>query len=114
MEQLVWRHIIKPLVIVYTPLITDWSGSKISKSLYLRGGAYDYLELAGQDYLLSWEKFKEDQVRIGILWAEVERWVKEPVRLFRCYSLQYMHMLFCREQAELGLIHIRDRVRKTS
>ena len=41
MEQLLWRHITKPLVIVYTPLITDWSGSKISKSLYLRGGAYD-------------------------------------------------------------------------
>ena len=111
-EQLLWRHITKPVVIVYTPLIIDWSGSKISKSLYLREGAYDYLQLAGQDYLLSWEKFKEDESRIGLLWEEVERWVREPYRLFRCYSLQYMHMLFSREESELGLIHFKDRVRK--
>lgn len=113
MEQLLWRHIAKPLVIVYTPLITDWSGSKISKSLYLRDGAYDYLKSAGQDYLLSWGQFKSEESRFKALWEEVEGWVREPYRLFRCYSLQYMHMVFSRgRDVELGLIHIKDRVRK--
>ncbi|OJD15789.1 hypothetical protein ACJ73_08946 [Blastomyces percursus] len=32
-EQLLWRFLVKPILIVYTPLISDWSGSKVSKSL---------------------------------------------------------------------------------
>lgn len=31
-EQLLWRHLSKPILIVYTPLICDWSGAKVSKS----------------------------------------------------------------------------------
>lgn len=113
MEQLLWRHISNPLIILYTPLITDWSGSKISKSLYLCGGAYDYLIAAGLEYLLSWDVFKREETRLDALWAEIQRWVREPYRLFRCYSLHYMHMVIdSGKDTKQGLIHIKDRVRK--
>ena len=104
-EQLIWRHLTKPMIIVYTPLISDWSGSKVSKSLYLQEGAYDYLREAKQEYLLSYKVFQQEQRDIGILWHEVEKWVDEPYRLFRGYSLQYMHMLFNQNEVKLGIIH---------
>jgi hypothetical protein len=46
-EQLLWRFLNKSAVIVYIPLITDWSGSRISKSLYLRDDAHQYLRQSG-------------------------------------------------------------------
>ena len=30
-------------MILYAPLVTDWSGAKLSKSLYVKEGAYTYL-----------------------------------------------------------------------
>lgn len=104
-EQLIWRHLTKPMIIVYTPLISDWSGSKISKSLYLRKGAYDYLRAAKQEYLLSYKVFKQEQRDIGVLCQEIEKWVDEPYRLFRGYSLQYMHLLYNQKEVALGIIH---------
>ncbi|KAF0314911.1 hypothetical protein GQ607_017855 [Colletotrichum asianum] len=56
-EQLMWRFLSKPTIIVYTPLISDWSGSKVSKSLYLQNTAYDYLfnaEFFGQKWNSGW------------------------------------------------------------
>ena len=102
-EQLIWRHLTKPMIIVYTPLISDWSGSKVSKSLYLQEGAYDYLRQAKQEYLLSYKVFQQEQRDIGILWQEVEKWVDEPYRLFLGYSLQYMHMLYNQKEIKLGI-----------
>jgi hypothetical protein len=93
-EQILWCHISKPIVIVYTPLIVDWSGSKISKSLYMKQDAYAYLRAAGQEYLCSYAVMKRDGKDIEVLCKEVDRWVREPYRLFRSYSLQYLHLLF--------------------
>lgn len=104
-EQLLWRHLEKPIIIVYTPLINDWSGSKISKSLYLRGTAYDYLKRAGQEYLVSYAVFRKEQKDLGVICAEVELWVNESYRLFRAYSLHYMHLLFQDRPVTLGIIH---------
>lgn len=104
-EQLLWRFLTKPILIVYTPLISDWSGSKVSKSLYLQRGAYDYLKEAGQEYLLSYRVLKEEKRDISILWQEIERWVDEPYRLFRGYSLHYLHVLFENRKLSLGIIH---------
>src|SRR3569833_723297 len=104
-EQLLWRFLSKPAVIVYTPLISDWSGSKISKSLYLQGNAYDYLVKARQDYLLSLEVLRREGKDLTVLWKEIELWVDEPYRLFRAYSLHYLHLLFEQEEVRLGVIH---------
>lgn len=60
-EQFRWRFLKRPILIVYTPLIADWSGSKLSKSQYLREGAYEYLKRAGQEYLLRYRVFKAEK-----------------------------------------------------
>ncbi|KAL8834690.1 MAG: hypothetical protein Q9170_003634 [Blastenia crenularia] len=104
-EQLLWRFLSKPAVIVYTPLISDWSGSKLSKSLYLQKTAYDYLVKAKQEYLLSYEVLRRQKKDLTTLWTEVELWVDEPYRLFRGYTLHYLHLLFEREEILLGVIH---------
>ena len=41
-------------IIVYAPLILDWSGAKVSKSLYVKENAYDYLP----KYLVDYGEFK--------------------------------------------------------
>ncbi|KAL7277588.1 hypothetical protein ACG7TL_008515 [Trametes sanguinea] len=45
------RDIIGFPEIVYAPLIIDWSGAKLSKSLYVKSGAYEYLESQLKTYL---------------------------------------------------------------
>ncbi|KAI1933846.1 hypothetical protein LOZ12_000196 [Ophidiomyces ophidiicola] len=104
-EQLLWRFLSKPIITVYTPLIHDWSGSKVSKSLYLQNAAYDYLRAAIQDYLLSYRVLRQQNKDLSILWEEVGRWVDEPYRLFRGYSLHYIHLLFEKHEISLGVIH---------
>jgi len=112
-EQLLWRHLTMPLLIVYTPLIVDWSGSKLSKSLYLKQDAYGYLVEAEMDYILSYKSFKKRGMNLGVICAEVDLWVREPFRLFRCYTVHYVHMLFTRkDDLRLGIIHVRDRVNR--
>lgn len=104
-EQLLWRFLSKPILIVYTPLICDWSGNKVSKSLYLQEKAYEYLRKAGQEYLLSYKVLRREGKDLSLLWAEIERWVDEPYRLFRDYSLHYLHLLFEQEDVLRGTIH---------
>nr|KMM64892.1 hypothetical protein CPAG_01244 [Coccidioides posadasii RMSCC 3488] len=87
------------------PLISDWSGSKLSKSLYLQQTAYDYLKKAGQEYLLSYQVFRQEKRDFTVLLREIERWVDEPYRLFRGYSLHYPHLLFEKRELLLGIIH---------
>jgi hypothetical protein len=86
-EQLLWRFLSKPAIVVYTPLISDWSGSKVSKSLYLQSTAYDYLRQAGLEYLLSYDILRLEGRNLNVLWREIEKWVDEPYRLFRGYGL---------------------------
>ncbi len=102
-EQIVWRNLERPLIILYTPLIVDWSGAKISKSLYLRRDAYKYLRDAGQEYLCSWEVMCKEGKSVEVLCREVELWVAEPYRLFRSYSLHYLHLLFRNTSVASGL-----------
>ncbi|KAL7755230.1 hypothetical protein ACKLNR_014987 [Fusarium oxysporum f. sp. zingiberi] len=104
-EQLLWRFLSKPAIIVYTPLISDWSGSKVSKSLYLQDTAYQYLRDSGQEYLLNYEVCRQENKDLTILWKEVELWVDEPYRLFRGYSIHYLHLLFEGQAIGLGTIH---------
>ncbi|KZS88969.1 hypothetical protein SISNIDRAFT_384998, partial [Sistotremastrum niveocremeum HHB9708] len=93
-EQLLWRQLPRLSVILYAPLITDWSSSKLSKSLYVRQHAYTYLKSERKDYLLSWERMKELGRDEKVLFREVERWVRSPERLFRNYSVDYLGGLF--------------------
>ena len=98
-EQLLWRYITpeEALLIFYTPLIVDWSGAKLSKSLYVTSGAYQYLKDNGMDYLVSYKTFKEQGKDLGIVFNEVNDWIDHPFKLFRSYSVAYIDSLFKRE-----------------
>ncbi|KDR70140.1 hypothetical protein GALMADRAFT_103276 [Galerina marginata CBS 339.88] len=95
-EQLLWRNIRheEGLVIVYAPLIVDWSGAKLSKSLYVKSGAYQYLKDDNKDYIISYEIFKKQGKDLEVIFDEVMDWVKHPFKLFRSYSIAYIDALF--------------------
>lgn len=78
-------------MIFYAPLILDWSGSKLSKSLYVKEGAYKYLCEAGLGYMLDANVLLDAQFGLEALFAEVQQWVAEPYKLFRSYSVEYLH-----------------------
>ncbi|KAK4236810.1 hypothetical protein C8A03DRAFT_16585 [Achaetomium macrosporum] len=79
--------------ILYAPLVVDWSGAKLSKSLYVREGGYAAMRLFGSDGLCSYARLKEQVGEEGLrrLWDEVVRWVADPRKLFRCWSVEYLH-----------------------
>jgi hypothetical protein len=72
--------------IIYSPLITDWSGAKISKSLAIKGAYKDIPE-----YMYDFEKFKETfgSDATSMLFEETTDWVRNPFKLFRDYSVYY-------------------------
>jgi hypothetical protein len=76
---------------LFTPLIVDRTGGKLSKTLYVRHGAYadlprSYLDL---DLLLA----DHGEQTLEILWNEIHTWAREPRRLHRSYTLDYLHAL---------------------
>lgn len=78
-------------VSIFTPLILDASGGKLSKSLYVRHGAYAdlpdiFLDL---DALLT----QHGEAILDVIWAEVTRWAEDPARLHRSYSVDYLRGL---------------------
>ncbi len=81
--------------ILYAPLVVDWSGAKLSKSLYVRERGYRVMEVLGTDGLCSFEVMRErfggDGARgLRRVWEEVEGWVGDPRKLFRAYSVEYL------------------------
>ncbi|RDB30500.1 hypothetical protein Hypma_007255 [Hypsizygus marmoreus] len=111
-DQLLWRQLmlmsmtepvfkgIAPPVIAYAPLIQDWAGSKLSKSLYVENGAYEYLKERGMGYMVSFAEMKRQGRDQRILYREVETWVEDPKKLFRPYSIDYLHRVFEEEKGK--------------
>ncbi|PXF45084.1 hypothetical protein BWQ96_05123 [Gracilariopsis chorda] len=110
-EQLMWRLLETPAqapLIIYAPQIVDWSGAKLSKSLYVQKGAYEYLRQAGLAYMLEVDTLLSKHGGIEALYDEVASWIAQPFRLFRSYSIEYMHaqlrargMMFETKQSDL-------------
>jgi len=76
-------------VSVFTPLVLDRSGGKLSKTLYVRyGAAYaDLLEaFLNLDVLLD----QHGDDALDAIWTEVTRWATEPRRLHRSYTVDYL------------------------
>ena len=76
-------------VSVFTPLILDRSGGKLSKTLYIRyGPAYADLPeaLLNLDVLLD----EHGDEALDAIWTEVTRWAIEPQRLHRAYTVDYL------------------------
>ncbi|KAI0878342.1 hypothetical protein GGS24DRAFT_496893 [Hypoxylon argillaceum] len=81
--------------ILYAPLITDWSGAKLSKSLYVNDGAYRLMKLLGTEAFCSYAQLRDAFGADGgkglrKVWDEVQHWVADPKKLFRTFSLAYM------------------------
>lgn len=76
---------------VYAPLVEDWSGAKLSKSVYVRSGTYGYLPSG----FLDIDDFKVQFGNEGVdkLWKEAKAWVTDPKKLFRNYSVDYFVQL---------------------
>ncbi len=79
-------------IIVYTPLITDWSGAKLSKSLYVNQDAYKYLPA----YLINYENLIKLKGLKGLdkMYDIISEWIDEPYKLFRDYSVYYFMKRF--------------------
>lgn len=75
----------------FAPLIVDWSGSKFSKSLYLKSDAYRYLPQG----LIDFSQFRSTYGAKGFenLWNEVKSWTENPKKFFRDYSVDYFKLL---------------------
>ncbi|KAI1822967.1 hypothetical protein F4861DRAFT_540472 [Xylaria intraflava] len=84
--------------ILYAPLIVDWSGAKLSKSLYVSDGAYATMKYLGTDGFRSYAQLKDRFGGNGAkglrkVWEEVENWVADPRKLFRPFSLAYLQKI---------------------
>ncbi|OBZ69460.1 hypothetical protein A0H81_10124 [Grifola frondosa] len=100
--------------VVYAPLIVDWAGSKLSKSLYLTGkdDAYRYLKDTGRDYLVSFDQMKTMGKDWRVLFRLMEEWVASPKKLFRPYSLEYIFL--CSRRRKKGQMRREERGRRRS
>ena len=77
---------------IFTPIIEDWSGAKFSKSVYVKEGTYKHVPLEFLDY----KKFKETFGIHGLetVLNESRKWIEDPKKLFRNYSVDYLRKVF--------------------
>lgn len=78
--------------ILYTPLVLDWSGTKLSKSLYVKEGAYSDLP----SYLINYEYLKNSKgmEALDVIHNITDNWIEKPYLLFRNYSIYYFKKEF--------------------
>lgn len=78
--------------ILYTPLVLDWSGAKLSKSLYVKEGAYSDLP----SYLINYEYLKNSKgiEALDVIHNITDNWIENPYLLFRNYSIYYFKKEF--------------------
>lgn len=74
-------------LIFYAPLVLDWSGAKISKSLYVKEGAYSDIPKQFINYCYLKEKL--GYKGLDILLQIIYNWIDNPYMLFRHYSIYY-------------------------
>lgn len=76
---------------LFTPLILDRSGGKLSKSHYLNGKSYSYVKECYNDFVSFYNFFGQNG--FYKLFKEVETWVAEPKKFFRNYSIDYIDLI---------------------
>lgn len=83
--------------IIYTPTILDWSGSKLSKRMYVGNSAYrEYLK----EGLINYSEFYNQYGEIGFqrLYNEINKWVLEPKKFIRDYTIEYIDAILNNEK----------------
>ena len=89
MEPLLKMNISTVPSIIYTPTILDWSGSKLSKRMYVGNSAYrEYLK----EGLINYSEFYNQYGEIGFerLYNEINQWVLSPKKFIRDYTIEYI------------------------
>lgn len=89
MEPLLKLKINEVPSIIYTPTILDWSGSKLSKRMYVGNQAYrEYLK----EGLINYSEFYNQYGENGFirLYDEINSWVKSPKKFIRDYTIEYI------------------------
>jgi len=77
---------------IFTPIIEDWSGAKFSKSVYVKEGTYKHIPLEFLDYRKFQETFGANGLETVL--NESRKWVEDPKKLFRNYSIDYLRKVF--------------------
>ncbi len=80
---------------IFTPLIVDWSGAKLSKSIYVNTDSYKYLSAGFMDYDLLKNNYRNNVTKI--LWKEVLKWIQTPELFFRNYSIDYLKKIVLKD-----------------
>lgn len=93
-------------IILYCPQILDWSGAKLSKSLYVQEGVYKDLP----SYMLNYQEMYDcfENKGLDIISEETDKWLDESYKLFRNYTVYYFIKKFEEE------IEINDRFKKNT
>ncbi len=79
-------------VSLFTPMILDRTGGKLSKTLYVRYGR-DYADLPPAFLDLDLLLDHHGHQALNALWNETRRWAAEPARLHRSYTAEYLAAL---------------------
>lgn len=76
---------------IFTPTITDWAGTKLSKRLYVGDKAFSEL----QEGIINYSKFYDSYGEQGFekLWNETNKWIASPDKFFRDYSVDYLDLV---------------------
>ncbi|MFV0274897.1 MAG: hypothetical protein ACK5HL_01490 [Bacilli bacterium] len=83
--------------IIYSPTILDWSGSKLSKRMYVGNNAYrEYLK----EGLINYSEFYNQYGDIGFerIYKEINEWILDPKRFIRDYTIEYMDAILNGEE----------------
>lgn len=86
--------------IIYTPTILDWSGSKLSKRMYVGNEAYrEYLK----EGLINYAEFYNQYGEIGFqrLYKEINSWIHEPKKFIRDYTIEYIDAILNNEKINI-------------
>lgn len=83
-------------MVFYAPIIV----LKLSKSLYVKGNAYEYLKNLGMEYLVSFMSISEQGRDLTVIFDEALDWIDHPYKLFRAYSMEYLYRLFVGNEKE--------------
>ena len=86
--------------IIYTPTILDWSGSKLSKRMYVGNQAYrEYLK----EGLINYSEFYNQYGEVGFqrLYNEINNWILEPKKFIRDYTIEYMDAILNDEKINI-------------
>jgi len=83
--------------IIYSPTILDWSGSKLSKRMYVGNEAYREFFKEG---LINYSEFYNQYGKEGFerLYKEINEWIRDPKRFIRDYTIEYMDAILRSEE----------------